>query len=109
MFDAIHFTYYWVPCSHTFPELARLVAQLGFQEALGHPVRVCAPGEGLAPFTAEQLAAGLRTLRQDPASDLAAVEFAKSTRPRRQARKGAGKLAAAGAAPVPVPVPAAGS
>lgn len=27
MFDAIHFTYYWVPCAQTFPELARMVAQ----------------------------------------------------------------------------------
>eukprot|EP00966_Prymnesium_polylepis_P042183 979851-Prymnesium_polylepis.1 len=42
MFDAIHFTYYWVPCAQTFPELARLVAQLGFQHAVGRPVQVCA-------------------------------------------------------------------
>ena len=40
MFDAIHFTYYWVPCSYTFPEMARLVAQLGFQHAVGRPVEV---------------------------------------------------------------------
>ena len=44
MFDAIHFTYYWVPCTHTFPEMARLVAQLGFQQAVGKPVEVCPPG-----------------------------------------------------------------
>ena len=40
MFDAIHFTYYWVPCAYTFPEMARLVAQLGFQIAVGRPVEV---------------------------------------------------------------------
>ena len=40
MFDAIHFTYYWVPCAQTFPELARLVAQMGFQHAVGRPVQV---------------------------------------------------------------------
>ena len=44
MFDAIHFTYYWVPCAYTFPEMARLVAQLGFQQAVGRPVEVCPPG-----------------------------------------------------------------
>ena len=43
MFDAIHFTYYWVPCAYTFPEMARLVAQLGFQQAVGRPVEVCPP------------------------------------------------------------------
>ena len=40
MFDAIHFTYYWVPCSQAFPEMARLVAQLGLQTAMGAPVRM---------------------------------------------------------------------
>ena len=44
MFDAIHFTYYWVPCAYTFPEMARLVAQLGLQSAVGRPVDVCPPG-----------------------------------------------------------------
>ena len=44
MFDAIHFTYYWVPCAQTFPEMARLVAQLAFQQAVGRPVEVCQPG-----------------------------------------------------------------
>jgi len=44
MFDAIHFTYYWVPCAQTFPEMARLVAQLGFQHAVGRPAEVCPPG-----------------------------------------------------------------
>lgn len=49
MFDAIHFTYYWVPCSQTFPEMARLVAQLGFQQAVGRPTTVCAPGTPPGP------------------------------------------------------------
>lgn len=41
MFDAIHFTYYWVPCAQTFPEMAKLVAQLAFQQAVFRPVEVC--------------------------------------------------------------------
>ena len=49
MFDAIHFTYYWVPCAYTFPEMARLVAQLGFQLAVGRPVEVCPPGTPSGP------------------------------------------------------------
>jgi len=44
MYDAIHFTYYWVPCSNTFPELARMVAQLAFQQGVGRPAQVCGPG-----------------------------------------------------------------
>ena len=50
MFDAIHFTYYWVPCAQAFPEMARLVAQLALQHALGRPVRMCrTPEELVAP------------------------------------------------------------
>ena len=48
MFDAIHFTYYWVPCAQAFPEMARLVAQLALQHALGRPVRMCRTAEELA-------------------------------------------------------------
>ena len=49
MFDAIHFTYYWVPCAYTFPEMARLVAQLAFQQAVGRPVEVCGPNTPVGP------------------------------------------------------------
>lgn len=42
-----HFTYYWVPCGQAFPEMARLVAQLGLQIALGLPVQMCATPEEL--------------------------------------------------------------
>ncbi len=48
MFDAIHFTYYWVPCAQAFPEMARLVAQLALQIAVGRPVRMCRTKEELA-------------------------------------------------------------
>ena len=48
MFDAIHFTYYWVPCAQAFPEMARLVAQLALQHALGRPVQMCRTPEELA-------------------------------------------------------------
>ena len=44
MIDAIHFTYYWVPCPQTFPELARLAAQLSLNSAVGRPIEVCPPG-----------------------------------------------------------------
>ena len=53
MFDAIHFTYYWVPCERTFPEMARLVAQLALQSAAGQPVQVC-PAGGLPPGRASE-------------------------------------------------------
>jgi len=53
MFDAIHFTYYWVPCERTFPEMARLVAQLGLQSAAGHPVEVCS-ASGPRPGRADE-------------------------------------------------------
>jgi len=74
MFDAIHFTYYWVPCAQTFPELARLVAQLGFQHAVGRPVQVCPAG-----YDAEVTAAERETalyLGQPPHMALAAYKVA---------------------------------
>jgi len=45
LFDAIHFTYYWVPCAKTFPEMARFVALLGVQEGLKLPIRYCSAAE----------------------------------------------------------------
>ena len=59
MFDAIHYTYYWVPCTKTFPEMTRLVAQLAFQQALGRPVDVCPPGAA-APVDDAARARGLK-------------------------------------------------
>jgi len=60
MFDAIHFTYYWVPCAQTFPELARMVAQLAFQHGVGRPVEVCPLGHSTHnPLTAAERAGGL--------------------------------------------------
>lgn len=48
MFDAIHFTYYWVPCRQAFPEMARLVAQLALQQAMRLPVQMCRTADELA-------------------------------------------------------------
>ena len=60
MFDAIHFTYYWVPCAQAFPEMARLVAQLALQHALGRPVRMCSTSEELAAPVDEAAALSFR-------------------------------------------------
>ncbi|KAL1527534.1 hypothetical protein AB1Y20_008923 [Prymnesium parvum] len=84
MFDAIHFTYYWVPCAHTFPELARLVAQLGFQQAVGRPVEVCPTGyEANHPVTAAEIESSLylgQTPQQASAAYNDAVALASSQR-----------------------------
>ena len=50
MYDAIHFTYYWVPCARTFPELSRLAAQLALNQAVGRPVEYCPPGTPNPPM-----------------------------------------------------------
>lgn len=49
MSDGMHFTYYWEPCAHTFPEIPRLLAQLVFQLALGRPVELCPSLGGPGP------------------------------------------------------------
>ena len=59
MFDAIHFTYYWVPCARAFPEMARLVAQLIAQQAVRRPVDVCPTAERFGRASAEMLAKGV--------------------------------------------------
>ena len=43
MFDAIPFTYYWVPCAQAFPEMARLV---GLPAARARPARAHVPHGG---------------------------------------------------------------
>ena len=54
MFDAIHFTYYWVKCEQTFPEMARLVAQLGLQHAMHKPLQLCPAPPPPSPVAAWQ-------------------------------------------------------
>mmetsp|Transcript_5852 Transcript_5852/g.19247 ORF Transcript_5852/g.19247 Transcript_5852/m.19247 type:complete len:175 (+) Transcript_5852:105-629(+) len=54
MFDAIHFTYYWVKCEQTFPEMARLVAQLGLQHAMHKPLQLCPAPPPPSPIAALQ-------------------------------------------------------
>lgn len=41
MSDGVHFAYQYAACASTFPEMALLVAQLGFQHAVGRPVQYC--------------------------------------------------------------------
>lgn len=78
MFDAIHFTYYWVPCAYTFPEMARLVAQLGFQQAVGRPVEVCPPGTPDPP-TASLATAGPARLGEPGGASVSLAQDAENT------------------------------
>jgi len=82
MFDAIHFTYYWEPCTHTFPEMARLVTQLAFQQALEQPVEVCQ--HGLNPHTDSK---SRLVLGQDEAAAQAAYNAAVRLQEKKEERE----------------------
>ena len=95
----------WVPCAYTFPELARLVAQLAFQQAVGRPVTVCsaheAPREvaargGGAPLELAEPGGALLSLAQDieqtQAAQAAAIKLSGrgGARPTKGAASGSG-------------------
>jgi len=112
MFDAIHFTYYWVPCHQTFPELARLVAQLGFQHAVGRPVEVCPPGTAAASAGTASVALGQDQESTDRARDaavkLAATITATAAKASSKTPKQSSKKASKGGGKPSQPQPAAG-